>query len=70
MEGQKVEGEEVVKSNRPKDDAFRQQRLKAWQPIMTPLKVVLVFLVIGISFIPTGVHLLNSSNDVIFTADI
>ncbi len=51
-------------SNRPKGDAFRQQKLKAWQPIMTPFKVVALFFAIGISFIPTGTHLLSVSNSV------
>ena len=55
---------EPVQSNRPPDDPFRQQKLKAWQPIMTPLKVVIIFVCIGIAFIPTGVSLLGSSNDV------
>jgi hypothetical protein len=51
-------------SNKPKGDAFRQQKLKAWQPIMTPFKVVALFFAIGVSFIPTGVHLLSVSNSV------
>lgn len=51
-------------SNRPPSDAFHQQKLKAWQPIMTPWKVIAMFIVIGVSFIPTGVHLLSTSNDV------
>lgn len=55
---------EPVLSNRPPDDPFRQQKLKAWQPIMTPLKVVIIFICIGIAFIPTGVSLLGTSNDV------
>jgi len=38
--------------------------MKAWQPIMTPLKVVIIFVCIGVSFIPTGVTLLKISNDV------
>lgn len=54
--------EEPVQSNRPPSDDFRQQRLKAWQPIMTPLKVVAIFVAIGVSFIPTGTHLMASSN--------
>lgn len=53
-----------ITTNRPPDDAFRQQKLQAWQPIMTPLKVVLVFLAVGIAFIPAGVSLNNSSNKI------
>jgi hypothetical protein len=51
-------------SNRPKSDAFRQQKLKSWQPIMTPLKVIVLFFAVGIAFIPTGVRLLAISNAV------
>lgn len=51
-------------SNKPPDDAFHQQKMQAWQPIMTPLKVVIIFVCIGVSFIPTGVTLLKISNDV------
>ncbi|RYH16273.1 hypothetical protein EON65_30390 [archaeon] len=50
--------------NRPKGDAFRQQKLRAWQPMMSPFKVVMIFFLIGISFIPTGNYLLQESNDV------
>lgn len=45
-------------------DSFRQQRMAAWQPIMTPLKIVLVFIAAGIIFIPTGVSIMNSQNNV------
>ena len=43
-----------IVSRKPKDDAFRQQRMISWQPIMTPIKVVLIFLAVGVAFIPTG----------------
>lgn len=56
--------EPAEKSNRPPSDAFRQQRLKAWQPIMTPFKVVAIFVAIGVAFIPTGVTILHTSNNV------
>jgi hypothetical protein len=52
------------KPNRPPDDAFRQQRLRSWQPIMTPWKVIIIFFVIGIAFVPTGTTLLYKSNQV------
>lgn len=38
--------------------------MKMWQPILTPIKVIIIFLAIGVAFIPTGVSLLKSSNDV------
>lgn len=31
----------------PKDNAFRQQKLASWQPIMTPIKVVAIFFAVG-----------------------
>lgn len=45
---------EPTVSRKPKDDAFRQQRMISWQPIMTPIKVVLIFIAVGIAFVPTG----------------
>lgn len=56
--------EQPTKTNRPPGDDFRQQRLKAWQPIMTPWKVIILFLAIGVAFVPTGTTLLGSSNKV------
>lgn len=53
-----------VQSNKPPGDKFRQQKLPAWQPIMTPLKVVAIFVMIGVAFVPTGVTLLRTSNNV------
>lgn len=55
---------QVTPSNRPEDTAFRQQRLKAWQPILTPLWVILTFVVIGVCFIPIGIVLRSSANSV------
>jgi len=53
-----------IVSNRPKDDAFHQQRLKTWQPILSPMNVIIIFLAIGIIFIPTGIALNGTSNSV------
>eukprot|EP01117_Protostelium_nocturnum_P017522 TRINITY_DN713_c0_g1_i1.p1 TRINITY_DN713_c0_g1~~TRINITY_DN713_c0_g1_i1.p1 ORF type:complete len:325 (+),score=97.26 TRINITY_DN713_c0_g1_i1:140-1114(+) len=53
------------KSKRPALTAFKQQQLRAWQPILTPLPVIITFLVIGIIFIPIGVVLLVASNSVV-----
>lgn len=52
------------KSRRPEDTPFKQQRMKAWQPILTPIKVIVIFLVIGIIFVPVGTSLLSSSKKV------
>ncbi|KAI9836258.1 MAG: hypothetical protein M1819_001595 [Sarea resinae] len=43
-----------AKSRRPANTAFRQQRLKAWQPILTPKTVLPLFFAIGIIFAPIG----------------
>ncbi|KAI0134216.1 lem3 cdc50 family protein [Xylariales sp. AK1849] len=46
------------------DTAFRQQRLKAWQPILTPKTVLPLFFAIGIIFAPIGGLLLYASAQV------
>ncbi|KAL5686117.1 hypothetical protein EMGR_003337 [Emarellia grisea] len=46
------------------DTAFRQQRLKAWQPILTPRSVLPIFFVFGIIFAPIGGLLLWASSQV------
>jgi len=38
--------------------------LKAWQPLLTPGPVIISFLVIGIVFVPLGVVLLITSNNI------
>ncbi|KAH9233767.1 hypothetical protein K456DRAFT_299690 [Colletotrichum gloeosporioides 23] len=53
--------EEKKKSRRPANTAFRQQRLKAWQPILTPKTVLPLFFTIGIIFAPIGGLLLYAS---------
>ncbi|KAE8742953.1 hypothetical protein FOCC_FOCC011447 [Frankliniella occidentalis] len=54
----------LSKSKRPSDSAFKQQRLPAWQPILTAGTVLPTFFVIGIAFIPVGVVLLHFSDKV------
>lgn len=46
------------------DSAFKQQRLPAWQPILTAGTVLPTFFVIGIAFIPVGIGLLYFSEEV------
>ena len=43
---------------------WRQQRLQAWEPILTASTVLPSFLLIGLLFIPTGIFLLHSSRSV------
>jgi hypothetical protein len=40
------------------DTAFKQQRLKAWQPILTPKTVLPTLFIIGIIFAPIGALLI------------
>jgi hypothetical protein len=53
------------KSRRPSNSAFRQQRLRACQPILTPIPVIITFLVVGIIFVPIGSVMLVSSDNVV-----
>ncbi|KAJ1734192.1 alkylphosphocholine resistance protein lem3 [Coemansia biformis] len=52
------------KSKRPSNTAFKQQRLRAWQPLLTPKSVLPTFFVIGIVFAPIGGWLLWASQRV------
>lgn len=52
------------KSRKPANTAFRQQRLKAWQPILTPKTVLPLFFAVGIIFAPIGGLLLWASSQV------
>ncbi|XP_060556357.1 cell cycle control protein 50A-like isoform X3 [Ruditapes philippinarum] len=55
---------EKAASRRPKDTKLKQQRLPAWQPILTAGTVLPAFFAIGLAFIPLGVVLLVTSNDI------
>lgn len=52
------------KSRRPPNNAFRQQRLKAWQPILTPKTVLPLFFGVTCLFALFGGLLLKASADV------
>lgn len=56
--------ETIAKSKRPSDSAFKQQRLPAWQPLLTAGSVLPSFFIIGIAFIPVGIALLYFSDAV------
>lgn len=34
-----------------------------WQPILSPLHVIIIFMAIGIAFVPTGIYLSNLNNE-------
>lgn len=53
-----------VKSRKPENTAFKQQRLRAWQPILTPRTVLPTLFLIGVIFAPLGGVLLYVSNSV------
>jgi hypothetical protein len=55
----------AAKTKKPTDSAFKQQRLPAWQPILTAGTVLPTFFVIGIAFIPIGIGMLWFSETVI-----
>ncbi|KAK9376732.1 ligand-effect modulator 3 family [Lipomyces chichibuensis] len=60
-ETQPPTSEKKPKSRRPPNTAFRQQRLKAWQPILTPKTVLPIFFAVGLIFAPIGALLLWAS---------
>ncbi|CAO3607165.1 unnamed protein product [Mucor fragilis] len=52
------------KSRKPANTAFKQQRLKAWQPLLTPKTVLPTLFVAGIIFAPLGGLFLYESDTV------
>lgn len=52
------------KTRRPEDSAFKQQRLPAWQPVLTAHSVLPAFFVIGFAFLPIAIGLFLSSQSV------
>lgn len=57
-------------ARKPANTAFKQQRLKAWQPILTPKTVLPTFFLIGLIFAPIGAVLYYYASQVSeFTLD-
>lgn len=56
---------EGTPSKKPALSAFRQQQLKAWQPILTPIPVIIAFAIVGVIFLILGIVLLTASNEVV-----
>eukprot|EP01038_Epipyxis_sp_PR26KG_P005632 gene5632-7778_t len=52
------------KSKRPADDAFSQQRLPTWFSTFGKIDIAVVFLTIGIMFLPIGTTLLQKADNV------
>jgi hypothetical protein len=57
--------EKDAQSKRPEDSAFKQQRLKAWQPLLTPFWVIATFFLIGVLFVILGGVIVKYSNDIV-----
>jgi len=56
---------EEQESKKPTDSDFKQQRLPAWQPILTAGSVLPLFFVIGVAFVSIGVGVFYFSNQVV-----
>lgn len=52
------------KSKRPEDSAFKQQKLPAWQPVLTASSVLPTFFIVGFAFLPISIGLFFSSQSV------
>jgi hypothetical protein len=52
------------KSRKPENTAFKQQRLKAWQPILTPKTVIPTLFLIGFIFVPLGAVFYTATSNV------
>lgn len=52
------------KSRKPPNTAFRQQRLKAWQPILTPKTVIPLLFVLAAIFSPLGIAVIFATYNV------
>ncbi|KAG8588257.1 hypothetical protein GDO81_005920 [Engystomops pustulosus] len=55
---------EPLPSQRPDNTAFTQQRLPAWQPLLSASIVLPFFFLVGLSFIGIGIGLHYSSNSI------
>ncbi|KAL6057402.1 ALA-interacting subunit [Balamuthia mandrillaris] len=55
----------INKSKRPSNSAFKQQRLRACQPILTPMPVITTFFLLGLIFIPIGIVMLVTSAQIV-----
>jgi hypothetical protein len=57
--------EEKEKKNKPGDADWKQQRLAAWQPLLTPQWVIGTLITVGIIFLAIGIALVLASSSVI-----
>lgn len=52
-------------TNEPADTALKQQRMKAWNPILHPVYVIAALFCIGAAFIPVGFEMLKVSDNIV-----
>lgn len=74
MEGPSTSGAQgnKLRSRRPKPtafDLFKQQKLPACKPVLTPAWVISVFLLVGFIFVPVGLFTLRASRSVVEIVD-
>lgn len=62
--GDTIPSEQPLKPRKPPNTAFRQQRLKAWQPILSPQSVLPILIFIACIFAPIAVGLIVSASNV------
>lgn len=53
-----------IQSKKPDNSAFKQQRLPAWQPVLTAKSVLPIFFIVGVVFIPIGSLIIVASEGV------
>lgn len=58
-------GDVVAVSKKPEDTAFKQQRLPAVQPTMSPPFIIACFTIIGTIFIPLGAAIIVASDGIV-----
>ena len=51
--------------NRPIDDAFNQQRIQAWHPILDPWWVIIALFYLGLIMVPAGTFLFQPARLVV-----
>eukprot|EP01023_Acetabularia_acetabulum_P023257 TRINITY_DN2277_c0_g1_i1.p2 TRINITY_DN2277_c0_g1~~TRINITY_DN2277_c0_g1_i1.p2 ORF type:complete len:353 (-),score=41.32 TRINITY_DN2277_c0_g1_i1:446-1504(-) len=59
------QSQQQYKSKEPKYSKFTQQELRAWSPVLTPTKVLLIYFGIGIVFVAIGVGCLVATTSVV-----
>lgn len=65
MEPIRTIGPDEEESRRPQNSPVYQQTLEAWSPYLTPWKVVICYIMIGLLFVPLGAYLAVDSDGVI-----